>query len=150
MKEYRVHITLIVAMLLHVSAYSVATFNFWLSLGMPTERIAFYFFAFSALAYCTYMLAFYFKADTKGLKSIVAFIGALYVSNLFDVLFFDRRLININEYAGALAALIIAIIEYHGWHTLLKQKMTNFMDKLPNMTKRTLAKFFIRSKFVRK
>lgn len=126
MLKYRVHILLITGLILHVMAYSISPLNIILGLGLiknsEVNQEASAFFALSALAYCTYMLALYFKADTKGLKSIVTLIGSLYISNLLDVLFFNRKDINLNEYIGAIIAAIVSIAQYNNWYEHVKCK----------------------------
>lgn len=70
------------------------------------------------------------RVENKIERTISMLFFGLCLSNLVDELFFNPREFNLNEYAGAIAAILIAVFEYLGWHTLLKLKMTNFMDRI--------------------
>lgn len=148
--KYKIHATLIIGLLLHVSAYSLSPICNYIGYCLTNELHIQYFFALSAFAYCAYMLSLYFLVNTKGLKAIVTFMGTLYVSNLIDVLLFDRKAISINEYAGAFAAIIITFIEYKGWHNDLKQYLAQRIVNLENMMKNIFVKILAHCKFVRK
>lgn len=83
------------------------------------------------------------RVENKIERTVSMLFFGLCLSNLVDELFFNPCEFNLNEYAGAIVAILISAFEYLGWHTLLKLKMTNFMDKTGKLISS-------KAKFVRK
>jgi len=94
---------LIATLLLHISGYTLHHFF----------GAGYFFFCETAAFVSILFMLKYPPAQTVGFRCVVNLYLAIAISALLDVLFFDRKAIQLNEFVGAGAAVLFSLAEWY-------------------------------------